>query len=264
MRFAARHKNHVEWVRRFASQKCAETPTGCKLCRSWVPRAALRKVCRRVRSAAELAGCKLWGASRRLTFCTSIEFFTRGFPFGKVCRRYTGPSWPVVTLSKGLRPWAILSAWKSSLSHFLRVFGSGLYCPLESSRKDHLLCLHSCMPTFNLLASCVMCALHGGILTNISLAWRTSRMGRCVHSTRARGGSIVGGQWGCYRVCGHGQVWSIITVTGPGLILIVTKPTLHECRNIIISWDRVDCIKSRGPTQYGWSPNLRCVNETTS
>ena len=29
----------------------------------------------------------LWGASRRLTFRTSIEFFTRGFPFGKVCRR---------------------------------------------------------------------------------------------------------------------------------------------------------------------------------
>ena len=48
------------------------------------------KVCRRARSAAELASCKLWGASRRLTFCTSIEFFTRGFPFGKVCHRYTG------------------------------------------------------------------------------------------------------------------------------------------------------------------------------
>ena len=102
VRFAARHKNHVEWVRRFASQKCQETPPiassadlgylappyilyihrVCKVCRR-VPR---------VRSAAELAGCKLWSAWRRLTFCTSIKKFTRRFPFGKVGRRYIGMS----------------------------------------------------------------------------------------------------------------------------------------------------------------------------
>ena len=96
----------------------------------------------------------------------------------------TGPSRPHLTLSKGLRPWAILPAQKCSLSHFLWVFGSGLYCllestlscflwvfdsglycPLESSRKDQLLRPHSCMPTYNLLAPCVMCPLRGGILT---------------------------------------------------------------------------------------------------
>ena len=71
-----------------------------------------------------------------------------------------------LTLSK-FRPWVILPTRKYSLSHFLRVFGPVLYCLLESSRKDQLLRPHSCMPTYNLLASCVMCALCGGILTPV-------------------------------------------------------------------------------------------------
>ena len=56
---------------------------------------------------------------------------------------------------------------ESTLSRFLRVFGPGLYCSLESSGKDQLLRPHSCMPPYNLLASRVMCALPGGILTAI-------------------------------------------------------------------------------------------------
>ena len=72
-------------MRRFASQNCQETPPvassadlGCLAPPYnilYIHRVG--KVCRRVRSAAELASCKLWGASRLLKFGTSIEFLTR-------------------------------------------------------------------------------------------------------------------------------------------------------------------------------------------
>ena len=50
---------------------------------------------------------------------------------------------------------------ESTLSRFLRVFGPGLYRPLESSRQYQFLCRHSRMPTFNLLAPMSVCALRG-------------------------------------------------------------------------------------------------------
>ena len=82
---------------KIASQRCEETPTvassadlGCLAPPYILCIRRVGKVCRRVWSAADLAGFKVWGASRRLTLCTSIEFFTWGFPFGRVCRRYTG------------------------------------------------------------------------------------------------------------------------------------------------------------------------------